>query len=316
MSCTWITGGATFLRAHLCRRLLRENQQVTCVARSTDGDERDVQPFYLDPRFSLLPSLPAATVINAGDRIIHLTGEGDGRAGSCSSSRAQDDALWQAREALRLARHAGIPVTIVTTETPEGHSIEELALTYLPRPGLRLHLVRPLGAYGPGMNAGPPRHNALLPWVVSALKDEPITVFGEDDDQLPLCYVSDVIEGVLRLSETKLYGQPVELRHPTTIGTRRLLLWILQATGATSAIRRVPAQEVEARVERASFFSAERLLDWRPRISLHYGLIKTIEDLRRRHQGERGRAGRYSFHSAQDAGARSLDHSALADLLR
>jgi UDP-glucuronate decarboxylase len=114
-------------------------------------------------------------------------------------------------------------------------------------------------------------------FVVQALRNQEITVFGDGEQTRSFCYVDDLIRGLLSLMETgaEIVG-PINLGNPTEFTMRQLAELVLELTGSRSKIVHRPLPQDDPRQRRPDISEAERLLGWRPAISLREGLAKTI----------------------------------------
>ena len=150
---------------------------------------------------------------------------------------------------------------------------EALTMAYHREHGIDTRIVRIFNTYGPRMRLNDGR---VVPAFISqALKDKPLTVFGDGSQTRSFCYCSDLIEGIYRLmmSETRL---PVNIGNPREMTVQEFAREIIRATGSHSRIVFKPLPQDDPKQRRPDITRARKLLDWEPRVPLRAGLKKTI----------------------------------------
>ena len=154
---------------------------------------------------------------------------------------------------------------------------EAMTMAYHQEHGVETRIVRIFNTYGPRMRLHDGR---VVPAFVSqALKNRPITVFGEGRQTRSFCYVSDLIEGIYRLMMSD-YGMPVNVGNPTEMTVLEFAKEIIRATGSRSKIVFKPLPQDDPRQRRPDITRARKHLKWEPRVPLSEGLVKTIEYFR------------------------------------
>jgi dTDP-glucose 4,6-dehydratase len=140
-------------------------------------------------------------------------------------------------------------------------------------------IVRIFNTYGPRMRL---RDGRVVPaFVGQALRGEPLTVFGEGNQTRSFCYVSDLIEGIYRLSQSD-YHEPVNIGNPTEFTILEFAKLIIRITGSKSKIEYKPLPVDDPKQRRPDISRARKLLDWEPKVKLEEGLKKSIEYFRPR----------------------------------
>jgi len=152
---------------------------------------------------------------------------------------------------------------------------ETLFFDYWRQHRLLIKVARIFNTYGP--RTQPNDGRVVSTFVVQALRNQEITVFGDGEQTRSFCYVDDLIRGLLSFMETggEIVG-PINLGNPTEFTMRQLAELVLELTGSRSKIVHRPLPQDDPRQRRPDISEAERLLGWRPAISLREGLAKTI----------------------------------------
>ena len=140
--------------------------------------------------------------------------------------------------------------------------------------GLRTTVIRIFNTYGPRMQAGDGR--AVPAFITQALSDRDVTVFGDGSQTRSFCYVSDLIEGIIRLMESDL-NEPVNLGNPNEMSILDFAMKIKEITRSDSEIVYKDLPVNDPKVRRPDITKAKEELDWEPKVNLEEGLKKTIE---------------------------------------
>jgi dTDP-glucose 4,6-dehydratase len=156
---------------------------------------------------------------------------------------------------------------------------EAFTMAYHRTHGMKTRIVRIFNTYGPMMRTNDGR--AVPNFLLQALKNQPLTVYGDGSQTRSLCYVDDLIEGIVRLLATD-YAEPINLGTDAEITMRQLAIRIRDLSGSSSEIVFKPLPEDDPKQRRPDLARARRLLDWEPRTSLDAGLAKTIAYFRQR----------------------------------
>ncbi len=145
--------------------------------------------------------------------------------------------------------------------------------------GIEIRIVRIFNTYGPRMRVNDGR--AIPAFVSQALRGDDVTVFGDGSQTRSLCYVSDLVEGIVRLmlSDT---AEPVNLGNPEEMSIRALAEKIIALTGSSSRIVEKPLPADDPKVRRPDITRARTILDWEPQVPLDEGLAPTLEYFRRK----------------------------------
>jgi UDP-glucuronate decarboxylase len=309
-----VCGGAGFLGAHLCRRLLREGHHVLCVDNFCTSDEENVEDLLLEPRFELLRrdiadlqdgELGEPTAIyNLACAASPIHYQRDPLNTLMTSVRGMDNLL-------RVARRHGCRVFQASTSEIYGHPTrhpqpeqywghvntfgpracydegkrcaETLCFIYQQQYGVPVRIARIFNTYGPGMNSGDGR--VVINFIVQALTDQPITVYGDGLQTRSFCYVDDLLDGIqLLMHPANEFAGPVNLGNPVEITVRELAERIVRLTDSASPIQLKPLPIDDPPRRRPDIALASQRLGWRPRVDLDTGLRLTIQEVQRRLQ--------------------------------
>jgi len=299
-----VTGGAGFIGSHLCERLLREHEDVLCVDNFYTGTKRNIAHLREDRNFELIRHDITFPLYVEVDSIYNL-------ACPASPVHYQNDPVQTTKanvhgsiNLLGLAKRLGSRILQASTSEvygdphvhpqPETYSgsvtpigpracydegkrcAETLFFDYHRQHGLDIKVARIFNTYGPRMHPNDGR--VVSNFIVQALKNEPITVYGEGSQTRSFCYVDDLIDGFVRFmaSPADLPG-PVNLGNPNEFTIRELAEKVIALTGSRSKIVKQPLPSDDPTQRQPDITLARERLGWAPRIELEEGLRKTIE---------------------------------------
>ncbi|HEV2441392.1 MAG TPA: UDP-glucuronic acid decarboxylase family protein [Steroidobacteraceae bacterium] len=298
-----VTGGAGFLGSHLCARLLAEGHQVLCVDNFYSGSRRNVQALVENPNFELLRHDVTFPLYVEVDQIYNL-------ACPASPVHYQNDPVQTTKTCvhgainmLGLAKRLrarilqastsevyGDPTVSPQPEAYWGHvnpigvrscydegkrCAETLFFDYWRQHRLQIKVARIFNTFGPGMHPNDGR--VVSNFIVQALLDKDITVYGDGSQTRSFCYVDDLIEAFLMLMRTgdEVTG-PVNLGNPEEYAIDTLAQIIVELTHSKSRIVRRPLPQDDPRQRRPDIGQARAALGWQPRTPLREGLVKTV----------------------------------------
>jgi dTDP-glucose 4,6-dehydratase len=154
---------------------------------------------------------------------------------------------------------------------------EAMTVAYRRFHGVNTKIVRIFNTYGPRMRVNDGR--SVPAFMSQALRNEDVTVFGDGTQTRSFCYVSDLVDGILRLMEAPV-NDPVNIGNPQELTIEQIARLIIRMTGSTSKIVYKPLPEDDPKVRKPDITRARTLLGWEPKVSLEEGLSKTIEYFR------------------------------------
>ncbi len=304
-----VTGGAGFLGSHLSERLLADGWKVVCVDNLVTGAAKNVahlrdhksfefiqhnvgDPLYIDgPVDAVLHFASPASPIDYADHPIATLKVGTlGTHNMLGLARAKGATFFLAST----SEVYGDPSVHPQPETYWGNvnpvgpravydeakrAAEAFTMAYHRAHGMKTRIVRIFNSYGPMMRTNDGR--AVPNFLLQALQNQPITVYGNGSQTRSLCYVDDLIEGIVRLLATD-YVEPVNLGTDDEVTMLQLAARIRELSGSSSEIVFKPLPEDDPKQRRPDLARARKLLGWDPRTTLDAGLVKTISYFRKR----------------------------------
>ncbi len=305
MSTCLITGGAGFLGSHLCDRLLADGHRVICVDNLDTGSLENIEHIR-DPRFEFVQHDMVGHLEYPGtiDEIYHLASPASPidylrlplhtlKVGSYGTHNALGLAKrHRARFLLASTSEVyGDPQVHPQPESYWGHVnpigprgvydeakryAEALTMAYHRQQGVDTKIVRIFNTYGPRMR--PHDGRAIPTFLRQALSNKPITVFGEGAQTRSFCFVSDLVDGLIRLIRSD-YHHPVNIGNPVEFTILELAEAILRMTGSRSEIVYEALPQDDPAIRQPDVTLATALLGWAPTIDLEQGLRITIDAL-------------------------------------
>ncbi len=303
-----VTGAAGFLGSHLTDRLIADGHSVIGVDNLSTGNRENLEHWKHEPRFDFVERDicepfdvgPVHYVFNMASpasppQYIRLALE-TLRVGSAGT----ENTLRIARDYNAGYLHAstsecyGDPLEHPQAETYWGHvnpvgprSVydeskrfsEALVMAYHRYYGVNTRLVRIFNTYGPRLH--PDDGRVISNFVMQALLGEPLTVYGDGSQSRSFCFVSDLIEGIVRLSLSDEH-LPVNVGNPSEFTILECAEAVLEVTGSRSPLRFEPLPVDDPSRRRPDISRAKALLGWEPRVSLREGLLKSLDYFRDR----------------------------------
>ncbi len=302
-----VTGGAGFVGSHLCDRLVSDGHQVVAIDDFTTGSPENVAHLLGRPGFRLLEHDVAEPWHLACDRIFNLACPASPVHYQADPVKTTLTSVLGAVNALRVAHEHGARFLQASTSEVYGDpTVHPQPETYLgnvsttgPRAcydegkrcaeslimdfhrihGVETRIARIFNTYGPRMAQDDGR--VVSNFVVQALQGEPLTIYGEGMQTRSFCFVSDLVEGLVRLMASDEV-MPVNLGNPQEFTMLELAERVLRLTGSSSELVRRPLPPDVPRQRRPDISRARRILGFAPRVPLEVGLTLTIEDFRAR----------------------------------
>lgn len=304
-----VTGGAGFIGSHLCELLLARGDEVVCVDNFLTSAPGNIAHLVDDPGFRLQERdvTKGLSVRGRVDAVFHLASPAspaDYLRLPLETLRAGSDGTWHAL-GLAAAKDArfllastsesyGDPQVHPQPESYWGHvnpvgprSVydeakrfgEALTMAFRRSCGVDAKIVRIFNTFGPRMRPNDGR--AIPTFIRQALRGEQITVTGSGTQTRSLCYVEDLVDGLVRLIESS-HGGPVNLGNPHEVSMLELARWIADLTGSRAGIALIPRPADDPEKRRPDITVAGELLGWAPKTPVEHGLRETIACLRRR----------------------------------
>ena len=304
-----MTGGAGFLGSHLCDRLLADGREVVCLDNFFTGSRVNVEHLLPTPRFELFRHDITQPVTMEVDEIFHLACPASPIHYQRNPVKTIRTAVEGTLNCLDLAREARARILIASTsecygdptEHPQTESYwgnvnpigpracydegkrcaEALAVSYAMQYGVEVRIARIFNTYGPRMHENDGR--VVSNFIVQSLRGQSLTIYGEGQQTRSFCYVSDLIEGFMRLMASPHGSDPVNLGNPRETTVLQLAEMIRGIVGSQSPIIRAPLPKDDPTRRSPDISRARALLgDWQPRVTLEEGLAATTADFRAR----------------------------------
>jgi UDP-glucuronate decarboxylase len=298
-----VTGGAGFIGSHLCKRLLERGDEVLCVDNFYTGTRRNVQQLLGNPMFELMRHDISFPLYVEVQQIFNLACPASPIHYQFDPVQTTKVSVHGAINMLGLAKRVKAKILQASTSEiygdPSVHPQQEsywgnvnpigprscydegkrcaetLFFDYHRQHALPIKVARIFNTYGPGMQPNDGR--VVSNFIVQALSNQDITIYGEGNQTRSFCYVDDLVEGLIRLMETsgKVTG-PVNLGNPAEFTIRELADLVIDLTGSSSKIIFRPLPEDDPRQRCPDITKARELLAWKPVVGLRDGLLKTI----------------------------------------
>jgi dTDP-glucose 4,6-dehydratase len=298
-----VTGGAGFLGSHLCDALLQRGDSVVCVDNLCTGSAANIQHLANNPDFDFIeqdicqPFSPGKV-----DFIFHLASPASPFDYLRLGVETLDVGSIGTRNVLELAQkyRAGYLVTSTSEcygdpsvhPQPESYwgnvnpigprsvydeskrFTEALTMAYHRYRGVDTHIVRIFNTYGPRLK--PDDGRVISTFVRQALAGEPLTIFGDGSQTRSFCYVSDQVDGILKLAASNEH-MPINIGNDGEFTMLECAQLVLELTGANSRLVFQPLPQDDPRQRRPDLTRARTLLNWAPTVPLREGLTRTIE---------------------------------------
>jgi len=302
-----VAGGAGFIGSHLCRRLLEEGNDVICVDNLVTGRRENIKELMGDSGFEFKRHDVIEPLLVEVDQVYHLASPASPIHYQSNGIKTLKTNFLGTYNLLGVAKRVGARFLLASTSEvygdPDVHPqtesywgncnpigersmydegkrvAEALAMQYHRQNDVRVRIVRIFNTYGPLMC--PDDGRVVSNFIVQALRGEPLTVFGDGSQTRSFCYVSDLVDGLIRMMNSDLTG-PVNLGNPCERTVLEIARLVRQMIGCESEIEFRPLPSDDPRRRKPDITLARQHLGWEPKISLEEGLAATIEYFRKR----------------------------------
>lgn len=306
-----VTGGAGFVGSHLCEKLLELGNSVICVDNFLTGSRKNITHLLENKEFSLIEhdiifplfidepidqiynlACPASPIHYQHNSVRTIKANTIGMINILGLARKHHARILQAST----SEVYGDPVVHPQTENYRGNvnpigpracydegkrCAETLCFDYHRMHGMEIKVVRIFNTYGPRMAFDDGR--VVSNFIIQALRGEDITVYGDGSQTRSFCYVDDLVDGLIRMMNSKKeFLGPVNLGNPDEFTIVDLANHVLRLTNSKSSFNYQPLPEDDPKQRRPDISLAQKELGWNPVVSLEEGLVKTIPDFVRR----------------------------------
>jgi len=302
-----ITGGAGFLGSHLCERFVYDGDEVICVDNLITGSADNIAHLFGHPRFRFICHDVTTFLYVEGrvDFVLHFASPASPMDYLRYPIQTLKVGSLGTHKALGFAKSKGARFLLASTSEVYGDPLvhpqpeeywgnvnpigvrgvydeakrfaEAMTMAYHRYHGLDTRIARIFNTYGERMRINDGR---MIPaFMTQALRNEPITVSGDGSQTRSICYVSDMVEGIVRLLHSSVV-EPVNLGNPDEVSVLELATQIRDLVGSSSSIEFRALPEDDPKVRRPDIRRARELLDWEPVVSRSEGLLRTVEYFR------------------------------------
>jgi UDP-glucuronate decarboxylase len=297
-----VTGGAGFLGSHLIDRLIAQGHDVICLDNLFTGEKDNIRHLLSHPKFELMrwdvtdpfkvevdqifnlacPASPVHYQYNAIKTVktsvmgaincLGLAKRVKARIFQASTSEVYGDP--EIHPQVESYRGSVNPIGIRACYDEGKRVSETLFFDYHRQNGVDIRVVRIFNTYGPRMHPGDGR--VVSNFIVQALRNEDITVYGDGSQTRSFCYVDDLVEGFLRMMATEDFTGPVNLGNPGEFTIHELAEAVIRQTGSKSKIIYEPLPQDDPLQRKPDISLARERLGWEPEVPLEEGLKRTI----------------------------------------
>jgi dTDP-glucose 4,6-dehydratase len=299
-----ISGAAGFIGSHLCDRLIADGHQVTGIDNFITGSARNLEQLKGHPNFRFVEQDVTKTFDALGpwDHVWHLASLASPREYLAHPLETLESGSTATRNMLEIARREGARFLVTSTSECYGDPLEHpqvetywgnvnpvglrscydeskryaeaITMAYHRYYGVRTNIARIFNTYGPRMALNDGR--VVPAFLDQALRGEPFTVFGDGSQTRSFCYVSDLVDGLVRLASSE-ERYPVNLGNPVELTIMEFARRIQELTGADREIEFQPLPEDDPKMRRPNIDKARTVLGWEPKVPLAEGLKETVE---------------------------------------
>lgn len=299
-----VTGGAGFLGSHLCDRLIEQGNDVICADNLFTGSKDNIRHLMGNPYFEFIRHDVTEPLYVEVDQIYNLACPASPVHYQYNPIKTAKTSVYGALNMLGLAKRVNARILQASTSEvygdPEIHPqpesyrgcvnpigirscydegkrmAETFFFDYHRQHGVDIKVIRIFNTYGPRMNTNDGR--VVSNFIVQALKGQDITIYGDGSQTRSFCYVDDLIEGMIRMMNSRDgFTGPVNIGNPGEFTMLQLAQKVIELTGSKSQIIYQPLPQDDPTQRKPVIELAQKELSWNPTINLEEGLKKTIE---------------------------------------
>ena len=299
-----VTGGAGFIGSHLCERLLKEGNEVICLDNLFTSTKDNIAPLMDNKYFEFIRHDIIQPIHLEIDEIYNLACPASPIHYQYNPIKTIKTSVMGAINMLGLAKRVKAKILQASTSEVYGDPLvhpqyeeywgnvnpigprscydegkrcaESLFINYYFQNKVRIKIARIFNTYGPRMHPNDGR--VVSNFIIQAIQNKPITIYGDGTQTRSFCYVDDMLDGLIKLMNTsdEIIG-PINLGNPSEFKIIELAELIIDLTNSKSEIIHLPLPEDDPIRRQPDISKAKSILEWQPKISLKEGLVKTIE---------------------------------------
>lgn len=301
-----VTGGAGFLGSHLCDRLVAQGAEVLCLDNFFTGSKRNILHLMDHKNFEVIRHDLVEPIFLEVDQIYNLACPASPVHYQYNPVKTVKTSVMGAINMLGLAKRVKARILQASTSevygNPQEHPQKEsywgcvnpiglrscydegkrvaetLMMDYYRQNQVDVKIVRIFNTYGPRMAVSDGR--VVSNFIVQALRNDPITIYGDGTQTRSFCYVSDLIDGFVKMMDREGFVGPVNLGNPREFSIKSLAEAVLKVTQSKSEIVYKPLPEDDPIQRRPDIALAKQKLDWEPHVDLTEGLEKAVDYFR------------------------------------
>lgn len=297
-----VTGGAGFIGTHLCKKLLSENNIVVCLDNFFTGRHKNIEQFIQNPNFRLIEHDIINPIDIEVDEIYNLACPASPPHYQYDPIKTMKTSVLGVMNMLDLAKQNNAKILQASTSEvygdPQVHPqienywgnvnpigirscydegkrcAETLMMDYHRMEGIDTKIVRIFNTYGPNMS--PDDGRVVSNFIIQALKNENITIYGDGTQTRSFCYVDDLVDGLIKMMNSDLIG-PINLGNPSERTILDFAKLIIKITNSKSKIIHTTLPKDDPTKRQPDITLAREKLNWQPKINIYEGIDKTVK---------------------------------------
>jgi UDP-glucuronate decarboxylase len=298
-----VTGGAGFIGSHLCERLLNSGHDVLCLDNFFTGRRANILHLHDNPHFELIRHDVIEPILLEVDQIYNLACPASPIHYQYNPVKTVKTNVMGMINMLGLAKRVRARILQASTSEVYGDPLihpqreeywgnvnpigvrscydegkrlaETLMMDYHRQNHVDIRIARIFNTYGPRMLENDGR--VVSNFIVQALRNQPLTIYGKGDQTRSFCYVDELVSALILLMNTDGIDGPVNLGNPREFTIKQLADEVIRLSGSASVVEHLPLPQDDPKQRQPNISRAQALLGWTPQIELREGLEKTIE---------------------------------------
>ncbi|NOX36346.1 MAG: SDR family oxidoreductase [Calditrichaeota bacterium] len=298
-----VTGGAGFIGSYLCEHLLNQGNEVICLDNFFTGNKRNILHLMDNHRFELIRHDITQPILLEVDRIYHFACPASPIHYQYNPVKTIKTNVMGTINMLGLAKRVKARIMLASTSevygNPQVHPqpesywgnvnpigprscydegkrvAETLMMDYYRQSKVDIKIIRIFNTYGPRMAINDGR--VVSNFILQALRNQDITVYGDGSQTRSFCYIDDLVDGIFKMMDADDFIGPVNLGNPQEFTILELAEKIIDLTGSRSKIKFLPLPEDDPVQRQPDITLAREKLGWEPRVQIDEGLVSTIQ---------------------------------------